>query len=107
MMAQQHQGLQPAWNSSSNNHQWNGPTPPSPNALINGAWENQMAAAAAAFQPNGFTSSPPQHHPWGSQSSSGRREESPKACTPCIQSCLFILFWACFVKVAMSLFDLH
>ncbi|KAM7541690.1 hypothetical protein Aperf_G00000001498 [Anoplocephala perfoliata] len=75
VMAQQHQGLQPAWNSPSNHHQWNGPTPPSPNALINSAWENQMAAAAAAaaFQPNGFTSSPPQHQPWGPHSSSGRR----------------------------------
>lgn len=51
-------------------NQWNGPQPSSP---LNGCWENQMAAAAAAtaFQSNGF---PPPQQQWGSQPSSGRRE---------------------------------
>lgn len=69
---QQQQGLNPAWNSPPNQHQWSGPTPSSP---LNGSWENQLAAvAAAAFQSNGFTSPPSSNQQAWGQPASQRRE---------------------------------
>ncbi|VUZ46358.1 unnamed protein product [Hymenolepis diminuta] len=68
---QQQQGLNPAWNSPPNQHQWSGPTPSSP---LNGSWENQLAAvAAAAFQSNGFTSpASSNQQAWGQPASQRR-----------------------------------
>nr|CDS30348.1 rna binding protein musashi [Hymenolepis microstoma] len=70
---QQQQGLNPAWNSPPNQHQWNDPTPSSP---LNGSWENQLAAAAAAaFQSNGFIS-PSNQQSWGQPASQRRGPSS-------------------------------